>query len=41
MEERLYTKDQVELVSTFMENVKDDPRINTAHISLYISLVNR
>ena len=41
MEERLYAKDKVELVSAFMENVKDDPRINTSHISLYVSLVTQ
>jgi len=41
MEEKLYAKDQLELVSDFIENVKDDPRINTAHISLYVSLVNQ
>jgi hypothetical protein len=35
------TPTQIELVSNFIENVKDDPRINTAHISLYVSLVNQ
>jgi hypothetical protein len=41
MEEKFHSKDQQELVSDFIENIKDDPRINTAHISLYVSLVNQ
>ncbi len=41
MEEKLNSNNQVELVNDFIENVKDDPRINTAHISLYVSLVNQ
>jgi len=41
MEEKFYAKGQAELVNAFMSNVKDDPRINTAHISLYVSLVTQ
>jgi hypothetical protein len=32
--------DQLELLSTFIQSVKDDPRINPVHISLYVSLVS-
>lgn len=31
---------QIKLINNFIENVKEDPRINTSHISLYVSLVN-
>lgn len=33
------TEQQVQLLSAFLETVKEDPRIGTAHISLYVSLI--
>lgn len=41
MKEKTDTPTQMRLVSDFIENIKDDPRINTAHISLYVSLVSQ
>jgi hypothetical protein len=41
MEEKTDTPTELKLVSDFIENVKEDPRITTAHISLYVSLVNQ
>jgi len=40
MKAKTDTSTQIELVSNFIESVKEDPRINTAHISLYVSLVS-
>ena len=34
-----FREEQMELLSAFLESVKDDPRIGTAHISLYVSLI--
>jgi hypothetical protein len=39
MKEKVYAGDHALLLSAFMESVKDDPRINAAHISLYVSLL--
>jgi hypothetical protein len=41
MKAKTDTSTQIEMVSNFIENVKEDPRINTAHISLYVSLVSQ
>jgi hypothetical protein len=41
MEEKTDTPTQLKLVGDFIENVKEDLRITTAHISLYVSLVNQ
>ncbi len=40
MEEKNISIDQGQLVMAFVEAIKDDPRINTAHISLYVSLIS-
>ncbi len=36
---KIITEQQAQLLSSFLEAVKNDPRIGTAHISLYLSLV--
>jgi hypothetical protein len=36
---KIITEQQTRLLSAFMESAKDDPRIGTGHISLYVSLV--
>jgi hypothetical protein len=38
MEIKLVSEVHLQLLNTFMEATKDDVRINTAHISLYVSL---
>ena len=34
-----YYGQQVEMLNAFLERVKEDPRIGTTHISLYVSLI--
>lgn len=36
---KIITERQVQLLSNFLEAVRDDPRIGPAHISLYLSLI--
>jgi hypothetical protein len=37
---KIITGDQAQLLSAFMETIRDDPRIGPAHISLYVSLIS-
>lgn len=39
MASKIITKQQTQLLNAFMEAAKDDPRIGTGHISLYLSLI--
>jgi hypothetical protein len=36
---KIITAEQVQLLSAFMERIREDPRIGPAHISLYVSLI--
>ncbi|MBC7886668.1 MAG: hypothetical protein H7Z13_02180 [Ferruginibacter sp.] len=40
MKESINTENEIDLLISFIESVKEDPRINMAHISLYASLVS-
>ncbi|MCW3089537.1 MAG: hypothetical protein JWP81_606 [Ferruginibacter sp.] len=40
MKEDIDSGEELKLICAFIESVKEDPRINTAHISLYASLIS-